>query len=326
MTAEGIGKIVGKLVGLIVPAVGAFTVIKPILGVISGIAGVVGGAIKGIGGLAKVFGTLGAKGSLAAIGIGLLTAKIVQMRLKFPDLKKDMVDLSGNVDKYVGKMTVFEQMTAGVMSSSQGQVNSLNTSYDAVANTMEVIIVNLGRMEAQALQATSAMTKTLDVATKVALQYAKNLRLQHMIDTGAPVAPVTGIGGVTPAETAAIQEESDRLQKERKVWAEVARETIEATQLRVKKADAAAASVRRWMGVSDDLAKFDAKKAEREEERRRKRCLNVSSKLSVDGSEMTVAESRAKLEITERGGAGLTPWQRRQVVERGAVQAAVTRG
>jgi intein/homing endonuclease len=74
------------------------------------------------------------------------------------------------------------------------------------------------------------------------------------------------------------------------------------------------------------LEKERTEEKKREEERRRKRCLNVSSKLKVDGSEMTVAESRAKLEITERAGAGLTPYQRRQVIERGAVSAAVTRG
>lgn len=49
-----------------------------------------------------------------------------------------------------------------------------------------------------------------------------------------------------------------------------------------------------------------------------KSTINVHSVLSVDGKHMNVANSRAQLEIVERSGGGVTPWQRRVIMERGA--------
>lgn len=50
-----------------------------------------------------------------------------------------------------------------------------------------------------------------------------------------------------------------------------------------------------------------------------KQPINITSRLCVDGGAMNVASGKARLELMERAGAGVTPWQRRQIVERGAV-------
>jgi TP901 family phage tail tape measure protein len=50
-----------------------------------------------------------------------------------------------------------------------------------------------------------------------------------------------------------------------------------------------------------------------------KQQININNKLCVDGGAMNVASGKARLELMERAGAGVTPWQRRQIIERGAV-------
>jgi hypothetical protein len=46
--------------------------------------------------------------------------------------------------------------------------------------------------------------------------------------------------------------------------------------------------------------------------------VQIDSNLYIDGRNMAVATSRAQLEITERSGADVTPWQRRMIIEHGA--------
>jgi TP901 family phage tail tape measure protein len=50
--------------------------------------------------------------------------------------------------------------------------------------------------------------------------------------------------------------------------------------------------------------------------------VTVENRVSLDGREVAAATSRAQLEITERAGARLTPWQRRQIVAGGLTLAA----
>lgn len=47
--------------------------------------------------------------------------------------------------------------------------------------------------------------------------------------------------------------------------------------------------------------------------------IEIANTMKVDGRSMNVATSRAQLELTERAGSNVTPWQRRQIIERGAV-------
>lgn len=49
--------------------------------------------------------------------------------------------------------------------------------------------------------------------------------------------------------------------------------------------------------------------------------LNATTSVNVDGREVARAVGRHNLELTERAGANVTPWQRRMIVERGAVPA-----
>lgn len=51
----------------------------------------------------------------------------------------------------------------------------------------------------------------------------------------------------------------------------------------------------------------------------RKNKIEIANTMKVDGRSMNVATSRAQLELTERAGSNVTPWQRRQIIERGAV-------
>lgn len=48
-----------------------------------------------------------------------------------------------------------------------------------------------------------------------------------------------------------------------------------------------------------------------------KQAITVNSNLMVDGHSMAVATARAQLEVTERAGQNVTPWQRRAILERG---------
>jgi hypothetical protein len=49
--------------------------------------------------------------------------------------------------------------------------------------------------------------------------------------------------------------------------------------------------------------------------------VNVASKLSVDGSEMAIASAKHQAEISERAGFSTTPWQKRKILEVGALPA-----
>ncbi len=49
--------------------------------------------------------------------------------------------------------------------------------------------------------------------------------------------------------------------------------------------------------------------------------VNVASKLSVDGSEMAIATAKHQAEISERAGFSTTPWQKRKILEVGAIPA-----
>jgi TP901 family phage tail tape measure protein len=49
--------------------------------------------------------------------------------------------------------------------------------------------------------------------------------------------------------------------------------------------------------------------------------VDVASKLSVDGSEMAIASAKHQAEISERAGFSTTPWQKRKILEVGALPA-----
>lgn len=55
------------------------------------------------------------------------------------------------------------------------------------------------------------------------------------------------------------------------------------------------------------------------------RCLNVTSETKIDGREAAIAVGKAKLDLSERAGFAAQPWQRRFVLEQGAVPSG-TRG
>ena len=50
--------------------------------------------------------------------------------------------------------------------------------------------------------------------------------------------------------------------------------------------------------------------------------LNNTTTVNVDGREVARAVGKQNLELSERAGANVTPWQRRMIIERGAVPAA----
>ena len=49
-----------------------------------------------------------------------------------------------------------------------------------------------------------------------------------------------------------------------------------------------------------------------------KQSVTIKNELTIDGKKMAIATKEAEVELTERAGFSLTPWQRRSVLERGA--------
>jgi len=325
-TAEKIGFFVGKLAGILGPAFAAWIAIKPILGVLGGIVNIAGGVIQAFGGIAKVVSKLGVKGSAAAIGIGAVTAKLAAIKMEHPGLmdnfRETVKELDNTEQAFVGislamgpipeELRLIEKQTI----KSANQMNLAFQGTQGFAEAMRRETERWVKISMIAAEAAEKVRKAVDKARRAA-------RLQKAIETGAPIAPKVGVGTISPEAKEAIAKEEAGVKAQRKKWARVAAQTIKETEVRVAAAEREA-QLRETF--SAQLAEMESEERKKEEERRRKRCLNVNNKLNVDGSDLNVAESRAKLEITERGGGGLTPWQRRQVVERGAVQAAVTRG
>lgn len=278
-TAETIGKLVGQIVGLVGPFVGALFVAKPFLRILGGIADIGSGAIKIVRGLGGALGKLGAAGTIATAGAGLALAKLIQLRMEVPSLTE-------NLEETLPRLSATEQamhgLAAGTALPAKMMQEDLSNAIDWVAERLPNIPPEVEKVSGAFEQMAQAVIGSMQQVTD------------------AVVKTETSMGNLISTQWELIKTTA-KLQAQR--------ELEKAEELRVAEFEAA----RERRRVSERFLEELPEQIGRQVARRPRRCVEINNKLNLDGRNMNVATSRARAEYLERQGGMVTPWQKTQI-------------
>lgn len=279
-----------------------------------------GDTAQRIGSLAAQIGMIAVPAMGAFLAVKPLVGALSGVANILVGLPKMIMGVGGAFKAFLtasGPVKLILVLIAGVISAMIGDTTSLSGAFEGLKGVFEAlkplldVVVGAFRILGEAVQWTG---KALSWAFEQPLRKIERIRkatedLLIMIDW-------------INAELGRQKEARERKEKE-------ARRAAKLEALGVGEAEGVQMGPKSTMqqSMEANIAKIRAEKRQREEtkrEKERKRCLEILNKTSVDGRELNVAESRARLEISERAGGGLTPWQRRQVVESGEFIARAT--
>lgn len=318
------------------------------------------GLLRGAGGLGGLLpmlgaGPLGLIGLAVAAGGALIIAsgKGAVLKDAFGDLLKALSPLWDMLKEVGGFLA--ETVGAAVSVAATAFREVLGPALSGIAKIINEVVLPAIRWLASALTDTlgkmaSWLDDTLSPSGRVGSLMAAfkgNETLMNQIKgkTGfdaksffkamePPGAGAKGPKRSTGAEAAAYRE-SDRLKKQRTGWQEMARLGVGQTGQPTLIKGGAMGDVVRPGGkdltdLPDKIDKALSRKrqAEAQKEERRltrqekaaQKCIEINNKLALDGKQIHQSTSRVAMELTERAGAQVTPWQRRMVLERGAVK------